>query len=69
LRGLLLRGGTGKKGEGRRGEEREGGCYGDGVKRRKKGLTEEERDGEGMEGDNGIGPPIFPNVLAPRRHN
>jgi len=52
--------------KGRDGKEWEGGCYGDGVTRRNKGLTKEERGGEGMEGDNGIGPPSFRTWLPPQ---
>jgi len=51
---LTTKGRDGKEGE--RWKEWEGGCYGNGVMGRNKGLAEEERDGEGMEGDNGIGP-------------
>jgi len=38
------KGREGKRGRGRW-KEWEGGCYGDGVTGRNKGLTEEERDG------------------------
>ena len=46
MRGLLLRGGTGRKGRGGKGR----GCYGKGVRGRKKGRTEEKRDGRVGEG-------------------